>query len=315
MKYDLERRVLNARGVSTTERMVMLALVFHLNDNTGQCNPSHELLQAECELTDKGLSGVLKRLEARAWIKWTRGSGRGNYPNFELFPEELKGERCSPFSEEKANDVRLLGEVKGERASPFMGEKANVVPEKANVVPLPPYERLRTISSSTTTTCEADFQNASKTGAAAQAKPPEDVLSLSILEACDLEADSFSFMAKARRARLLESLGAVTVWLLRLFPDRETAAREVTRRFREWDKPDPPVINQIRTDWKRMERIIHHQTQTQNATDPNLNGSGPSRPKPQNEFARKAADRRAARAELRDKYAGDGRPSGDGAEG
>ncbi len=306
MKYDLEARVFKDTTLSATEKLVMLALVFHLNEASGQCNPSNDLLEAECGLSDKGLTGVLKRLEQRHCIKWTRGVGRGNKTQFELFPQDQKGEVGSPFEAEKANDVRVLEQKKGEAGSPFSEEKANVVPEKANVVPLPPYERLRTISSSSSTTSETSSVNCvSQPGAAAQAKPsdnvPQDALTLSLCEACALMPDA---LGEKHRGQLLE----VRVWLLSIHPDLEEAAREVAVRYAQdvWDKPKPPHLPQIRSDWARMKRLLDARNQTQNATNSNLDGSGPSRPKPQNEFARNAADRRVRRAQLRDKYSGDG---------
>ncbi|MBW3635009.1 MAG: hypothetical protein KY445_00915 [Armatimonadetes bacterium] len=90
-----------------------------------------------------------------------------------------------------------------------------------------------------------------------------DALTLSLCEACALMPDA---LGERHRGQLR----AVTVWLLEIYPNRETAAREVAVRFGAkngvWDKPSPPHLPQIKTDWKRMERILDFQKQAQNSS-------------------------------------------------
>ncbi len=112
-------------------------------------------------------------------------------------------------------------------------------------------------------------------------------------------------------------LREVTAWLLEIYPDRATAAREVIARFGAnggvWDKPSPPHLPQIKTDWKRMERILDFQKQTQNPPQNGIsnhatNSNGHA--KPQNDFQRAAAERRQLRGELGSRYAGRGEANG-----
>jgi hypothetical protein len=83
-----------------------------------------------------------------------------------------------------------------------------------------------------------------------------DPLTLSLCEVCALMPDA---LGERHRGQLRE----VTAWLLELFPDPAAAAREVAARFSVWDKPAAPHLSQIKTDWKRMKRLLDFRNQPQ----------------------------------------------------
>jgi len=299
MKYDLEARVFKDTALSASEKLVLLALVFHLHEASGQCNPSNPLLQEECDLSGKGLKGILTRLHERGQIKWTRC---GHKNEFELFPTEEnrngvpvsgepKPERASTFGTENRNGLPLSENVNRNGVPVSNEQNRNGVPQNRNAVPLHPYELLGTISSSTTTNETNSVNCVSRTGAAAQAKPSAnhsasefgepDALTSSLCEACALMPDA---LGEKHRRQLLE----VTAWLLSVYPDADEAAREVAVRFSAWDRSTPPHPPQIKADWNRLGRIVARQNQPQNShVTPNETAS-------ERQF-RQLGERRAAR--------------------
>lgn len=54
---------------SAATKLVLLMLADHANGHTGQCNPRHKLLAAECEMTTDTLKAHLKKLDALGLIE------------------------------------------------------------------------------------------------------------------------------------------------------------------------------------------------------------------------------------------------------
>lgn len=54
---------------SSSAKLVLLMLANHSNGHTGQCNPRHKLLAAECDMTVETLKTNLKKLEAMGLIE------------------------------------------------------------------------------------------------------------------------------------------------------------------------------------------------------------------------------------------------------
>jgi hypothetical protein len=62
---------------NANERLVMLALADYANDE-GECWPSIAGICRKSALKNRGVQGILRRLEAAGWIEIVRGGGRKN---------------------------------------------------------------------------------------------------------------------------------------------------------------------------------------------------------------------------------------------
>ena len=82
--YDLQQKVWHAQ---TTPRgkLVLTALVFHYNAQTGQCNPSHELLAAETGYSERTIRKILKE-DLADLVTYQHGKHSNAYT---LFPPML----------------------------------------------------------------------------------------------------------------------------------------------------------------------------------------------------------------------------------
>jgi hypothetical protein len=94
-----------------SERFVLLALADYAND-AGECWPSLDALARKTCLTERGIRGIIRRLEAGGWLDVDEGAGRN---------------RCNLYR------LRTRNEVPPERGSP-----RNVTAQTRNVVPPDP---------------------------------------------------------------------------------------------------------------------------------------------------------------------------------
>ena len=104
------------------DKLVLLYLADHANDDGNSAYPSVDRLSAGCSLTRRAVQKILRRLEKREVIILQGGAkgGRGRTRNYRISPERanvvhpIKGERGSPFPAKRANESA----IKGERGSP-----------------------------------------------------------------------------------------------------------------------------------------------------------------------------------------------------
>ncbi len=67
---------------SAGSKLVLLMLADHSNGHTGQCNPSHKRLAAECEMSVSCLKGHIAKLQERGLLRVIYKSADGvNLPN------------------------------------------------------------------------------------------------------------------------------------------------------------------------------------------------------------------------------------------
>lgn len=86
----------NSKSVGT-DRMVLMVLAYHQNDETGECFPSHDLLCKEIGIKKRGLIYCLNRLEALGEIQLIRGLGKGNNSQYRITLDGQKVHAHAPL--------------------------------------------------------------------------------------------------------------------------------------------------------------------------------------------------------------------------
>jgi len=61
-----------------TERLLLMVIAEHANEQTGRCDPSIDLLADECRMKPRSVYRVLRRLEQGGWLVTVSGGGRHN---------------------------------------------------------------------------------------------------------------------------------------------------------------------------------------------------------------------------------------------
>ena len=105
MGYKSVENVMKHSASRGTDRLVLMVLATHADDETGECYPSRDLLCQESAMAERNLIYCLNRLEALGEIAIHRGNGRGNLTAYKLtFSAAQKPERMqslASFSEDK----------------------------------------------------------------------------------------------------------------------------------------------------------------------------------------------------------------------
>lgn len=68
----LQRRIFENGGLSASEKLVALCLVWHRNTRTGQCNPGQAAIARETGLKERAVRSALHGLGAKGVIRATR---------------------------------------------------------------------------------------------------------------------------------------------------------------------------------------------------------------------------------------------------
>ncbi len=84
MSYTLTHQALHAQGLSTSEKIVLIALADHLNDTTGECWPSQQTIANLCGMSRQAVNGAISRLKRRGFISTAKSDHRTPYYKFAL---------------------------------------------------------------------------------------------------------------------------------------------------------------------------------------------------------------------------------------
>lgn len=68
----LQRLIFEAQGLTTSEKIVALCLIWHRNVRTGQCNPGQATIARETGLKDRAVRSALHGLVGKGVIRATR---------------------------------------------------------------------------------------------------------------------------------------------------------------------------------------------------------------------------------------------------
>lgn len=80
----LQRLIFEAQGLTTSEKIVALCLVWHRNTRTGQCNPGQTTVARETGLKERAVRSALHGLVAKGVIQATRTQKTTRYAFLEL---------------------------------------------------------------------------------------------------------------------------------------------------------------------------------------------------------------------------------------
>jgi hypothetical protein len=94
-------------SISSTEKLVLLALADHARDDGTGAYPAVNTLARKTSLSRRGIQKILRRLEQASLIaqKGTVRCGRGETVEYRITLQTGKGEPGSPFTREKGRNV------------------------------------------------------------------------------------------------------------------------------------------------------------------------------------------------------------------
>ena len=83
--------------LSGPAKVVATRIAFHLNINTGRCNPASVTLALECGMDERSVRRMIQIIESAGWLSVDRSCGR-NSNSFELRapPEDLRQPGLNP---------------------------------------------------------------------------------------------------------------------------------------------------------------------------------------------------------------------------
>lgn len=94
MSFRLMTEVLDCENLGPTEKLVMVCLARHVNEQTGKCFPSVERLMQCSGLGERAVQTNIKELTKRGFIVIVKGGGRGRANEYVL---SVKGASKTPF--------------------------------------------------------------------------------------------------------------------------------------------------------------------------------------------------------------------------
>lgn len=105
MGFNSINLVLKHSKAKGSDRLVLLILAHHANDETGECFPSRQLISEESGIKERSLIYRLKALEALGEISISRGNGSGHLTKYKLNPAGERVQPVAPFQEEKGCNI------------------------------------------------------------------------------------------------------------------------------------------------------------------------------------------------------------------
>ena len=88
MSIIASKHIWTLKGVTNSERLLLLALADHHNEKRGQCNPLHKTVAEKLEWTDRNVKRVVRRCEDKGVLSVhrTKHEARKNAANRYSFP-------------------------------------------------------------------------------------------------------------------------------------------------------------------------------------------------------------------------------------
>lgn len=117
-----------------SDRLVLLILATHANDETFECYPGHVLLGQEAAMSERNLIYCLKRLEDLGEIGINRGLGRGNLTVYQIHLARVKtAEKLQATASFNALEKVQDSAIKVQVIAPFPAE--NLQPSASFIEP------------------------------------------------------------------------------------------------------------------------------------------------------------------------------------
>lgn len=104
MSFRLMTEVLDCENLGPTEKLVMVCLARHVNEQTGKCFPSVERLMRCSGLGERAVQTNIKELTKRGFIVIVKGGGRGRANEYVL---SVKGASKTPFDKPRISNTVL----------------------------------------------------------------------------------------------------------------------------------------------------------------------------------------------------------------
>jgi DNA-binding transcriptional regulator YhcF (GntR family) len=96
MSYETMGQATRAETETAHQKLVLLMLASHLNDKTGQCNPSINTLAFECVMAPTTVKTALAGLERLGLIRRVSGKHSGKSNIYSLWITKGEGSRHTP---------------------------------------------------------------------------------------------------------------------------------------------------------------------------------------------------------------------------
>ncbi len=125
MSYQAVSAVLKHSRATGSDRLVLLVLASHADEETFECYPSRDLLCQEAAMSERNLIYCLRKLEGTGELTISRGNGRGNLTTYQINLEGAERvQSTAPFisSERVQNPV-----IKVQAPAPFQAKKVQSI--------------------------------------------------------------------------------------------------------------------------------------------------------------------------------------------
>lgn len=142
MGYEVVNAVLARSKAKGSDRLVLLVIAAHADEETFECFPGRELLCKEAAMSERNLIYCLKKLEESKELVIIRGTGRGNLTTYRITLEGLKRVQvAAPFIAPE----RVQDPVEGPQpVAPFIPERVqDIAPFTAEKGCNPAVERVQ----------------------------------------------------------------------------------------------------------------------------------------------------------------------------
>lgn len=133
MSLSMINAVLKNSKATGTDRMVLIVLAHHVNEESDACFPSRETICREAGIKERNLIYCLKKLESLKEIEIERGLGRGNLTQYRLKLNREKVQPAASFNQEKGakESMQSPAPLRNKRCNPASQKVQSVVEKGA----------------------------------------------------------------------------------------------------------------------------------------------------------------------------------------
>ncbi|NAZ37170.1 helix-turn-helix domain-containing protein [Rubellimicrobium sp. CFH 75288] len=95
------------RGPEDRDELLVLLALADFADDEGFCYPSMPAIAAKARMTERGVRGILRRLEASGWVTTERGGGKGRSSRYRVNPDPPShAQPGTPFPEPHSRNAK-----------------------------------------------------------------------------------------------------------------------------------------------------------------------------------------------------------------